>query len=261
VPDENRYSRIIEHIFLGKYQSGATEVEFERDELLDAADALGIERPRNTGDILYSFRNRNPLPEQISKTAPRGREWIISGRGRSRYVFELHSLSRVEPNMALIDIKIPDATPEIVLQYTQGDEQALLAQIRYNRLIDTFLGITAYSLQNHLRTTVADVGQIEIDEVYVGLNEKGSQFVIPVQAKSASDQIGVVQIRQDLAWCRERLPALVPRSVAAQFLEGSGIALFELTLQGDEVRVLSERHYKLVPGAEITDSDLATYRL
>src|SRR5271157_4057421 len=38
-------------------------------------------------------------------------------------------------------------------QYKFTDEQALLAKVRYTRLIDTFLGITAYSLQNHLRTT------------------------------------------------------------------------------------------------------------
>ena len=59
-------------------------------------------------------------------------------------------------------IKIPDATPEIIAAYALGDdEQALLAKVRYNRLIDIFLGLTTYSLQNHLRTYVAGMGQIE----------------------------------------------------------------------------------------------------
>jgi hypothetical protein len=31
---------------------------------------------------------------------------------------------------------------------------------RYNRLIDIFLGISAYSLQNHLRTGIPTYGQI-----------------------------------------------------------------------------------------------------
>ena len=53
-----------------------------------------------------------------------------------------------------------------------SDEQALLAKVRYNRLIDVFLGLVAYSLQNHLRTTVTEMGQIEIDEIYVKLDAR-----------------------------------------------------------------------------------------
>ena len=69
-----------------------------------------------------------------------------------------------------------------------SDEQALLAKVRYNRLIDVFLGVAAYSLQNHLRTTVSDVGQLEIDEIYVGVDRQGRQYVMPVQAKGGSDR-------------------------------------------------------------------------
>jgi len=47
--------------------------------------------------------------------------------------------------------KIPDSTPELVGAYALDDEQALLAIVRYNRLIDIFLSLTTYSLQNHLR--------------------------------------------------------------------------------------------------------------
>lgn len=48
-----------------------------------------------------------------------------------------------------------------------SDEQALLARVRYNRLLDIFLGLATYSLQNHLRTSVTDIGQIEVDEICV----------------------------------------------------------------------------------------------
>ena len=64
-----------------------------------------------------------------------------------------------------------------------GDEQPSSPIVRYNRLIDTFLGLTTYSLQNHLRTTVEGMGQIEIDELYIGLDKHGCHYVIPVQAK------------------------------------------------------------------------------
>lgn len=126
--------------------------------------------------------------------------------------------------------------------------------MRYNRLIDIFLSLTTFSLQNHLRTTVKDVGQIEIDELYIGLDKRGCHYVIPVQAKGGSDQIGVVQTSQDIAWVEQKFPGLRCRAIAAQFMSDATIALFELTLQDDQVKVVDERHYRLVPAAEL-DAD------
>lgn len=158
-------------------------------------------------------------------------------------------------------IKIPDSTPEIITRYSSGDEQALLTKIRYNRLIDLFLGITAYSLQNHLRTTVTGVGQIEIDEMYVGLNRNGVQFVIPVQAKGGNDQIGVVQTKQDIGYCTEKFAELICRPVSAQFMGNDLIAMFELTLEDGEVKVVEEKHYKLVAADQVFEEDLQAYRV
>ena len=80
----------------------------------------------------------------------------------------------------MLATKIPDATPSIVEKYALDDEQALLTKLRYNRLIDIFTGVTCYSLQNHLRTTVPGIGQVETDEIYVGVDKLGRQFVFPV---------------------------------------------------------------------------------
>jgi hypothetical protein len=157
-------------------------------------------------------------------------------------------------------IKIPDATPEIIAKNGLNDEQALLAKVRYNRLVDVFLGVTAYSLQNHLRTTVRDIGQVEGDEVYVGVDSGGTQFVIPVQAKGGRDQLGRVQAEQDLACCTEKFPHLVCRLVAAQFMPDDTIALFELGEQDGQIRVIDERHYQLVPADSISEADQQLYR-
>jgi hypothetical protein len=150
---------------------------------------------------------------------------------------EVSGLS-ITPRRDLAAIKIPDATPEIISGYALGDEQALLAKVRYNRLIDIFLGITTYSLQNHLRTYVAAMGQIEIDEIYVGLNRQGAHFVIPVQAKGGADKLSPVQTRQDIECCKAKFPNLVCRPVSAQFMADDVIALFELTSEGDQILVL-----------------------
>jgi len=89
--------------------------------------------------------------------------------------------------------------------YSLSDEQALLARLRYNRLVDIFTGITCYSLQNHLRTHVREIGQIETDEVYIGVDRGGAHYVIPVQAKGGRDLLSVVQIEQDIEMCSNKL--------------------------------------------------------
>ncbi|MEJ7807510.1 MAG: hypothetical protein WKG03_16495 [Telluria sp.] len=220
----NRYSAIIEKVFTNHYRRRSETFEFTREELEDIATELGIKLPKNIGDLIYSFRYRNNLPPSILATAQNGLEWIIEGAGRAKYRFRLVKLSRIIPRDELVTIKVPDATPEIIGAYALGDEQALLAKVRYNRLVDIFLGITAYSLQNHLRTTVKGVGQIEIDEVYVGIDRHGRQFVVPVQAKGGSDRHGVVQTQQDLAFCQQAFKHLLCRPVSAQFMSDDRIA-------------------------------------
>jgi hypothetical protein len=261
---ENRYKRLLEHVFFdkefGNYKTGNREVKFAREDIESAAKALSVKLPKNLGDLIYSFRYRSSLPEKIRKTQPKGSEWIIEGDGRARYKFQLVKINRIVPNKSLAVIKVPEATPEIIAAYALNDEQALLAKVRYNRLIDIFLGVTAYSLQNHMRTTVKGVGQIEIDEVYVAIDRRGIQYVVPVQAKGGSDQLSVVQTKQDLACCAEKFPQLVCRSVSAQFMDDDRIAMFELGVQTERVVVLEERHYLLVPSRDISAEELNTYQ-
>jgi hypothetical protein len=141
-----------------------------------------------------------------------------------------------------------------------SDEQALLAKIRYNRLIDTFLGVTAYSLQNHLRTKISNYGQIEIDELYVGVDARGAQFIIPVQAKGGKDKLGVIQTIQDTVFCHSqpKYRRCIPRPVSAQFM-GDIIAMFELHFDGNDVSIVREQHYQLTEAPNISDADLTTY--
>src|SRR5699024_881199 len=146
----------------------------------------------------------------------------------------------IVPNPSLSVTKIPDATPEIIASSALGDEQALLAKVRYNRLIDVFLGVTAYSLQNHLRTTTEEIGQVEVDEVYVAVDRHGRQFILPVQAKGGSDRLGITQVEQDMAAAAEKWPNMNCRTISVQFAPGGLIALFDLTVQDDRVVIRRE---------------------
>src|SRR6185369_11419260 len=145
----NRYARIIEKIFLAHHDGKAREVPFEREEMVSTAKALRIELPKNLGDVVYSFRYRADLPEKVRRAAPEGYTWIIMPAGRSRYQFVTIKDEPIVPRDMLVETKIPDATPGLVAKYSFNDEQALLARLRYNRLIDIFTGVTCYSLQNH----------------------------------------------------------------------------------------------------------------
>lgn len=257
----NRYSAIIARVFAIHYRRKGEAFEFTRDEFAGIAAELGIKLPKNIGDLIYSFRYRNELPDSILNTAKNGLEWIIEGAGRAKYRFRLVKLNRIVPREELLTIKVPDATPEIIAAYALGDEQALLAKVRYNRLVDVFLGITAYSLQNHLRTTVKDVGQIEIDEIYVGIDRHGRQFVVPVQAKGGSDKHGVVQTQQDVAFCEQAFKNLSCRPVSAQFMSNQRIAMFELTVVDGVIKVVDEKHYQLVASSAISADDLQAYSI
>lgn len=259
MPDSPRYDRLIEQIFRSHFKRGTRSFEFERGELEQQAKRLGVALPKNLGDLIYTFRYRRKLPAAISTTAPAGQEWIIEPAGRSKYRFALGTANRIVPRPDMAVIKVPDATPEIIAAYALTDEQALLAKVRYNRLIDVFLGVTAYSLQNHLRTTVPNMGQIEIDEIYVAINRNGQQFVIPVQAKGGHDQLSTIQTKQDCACCANKYKDLTCRPVSAQFLDDNTIAMFELIVERDEVRIKEEKHYRLVPADQIGPEDLARY--
>jgi hypothetical protein len=234
----NRYSKLIESIFFAKYKSGDQKVYFERPDLIEKAEELKINLPLNLGDIIYSFKYRASLPSSIISLASDGKEWVIKNVGRAKYVFMLVNYSRIIPDEMLMEIKIPDATPGIVGKYALTDEQALLTKMRYNRLLDIFTGVTCYSLQNHLRTTVPDIGQVETDELYVGVDKNGKQYIFPIQAKGGSDELGIVQIEQDIRLCEHKFPELIVRAIASQFMLNNVIAIFEFKIIENEIKKL-----------------------
>ena len=237
------------------------EVTFDRTEINQVADELGITPPKNFGDVVYSFRYRTELPKGIQSIASEGREWIIRPAGRSKYMFVLVSYSNVTPSQIMVDTKILEATPGVIVKYSMNDEQALLARLRYNRLLDIFTGLACYSLQNHFRTTLRDGSQIETDELYIGIDKRGVHYILPIQAKGRQDKIGIVQIEQDFDMTRVKFPNLICRSIAAQLIEKDLIAMFEFEQTEDGIKISSEKHYRLVKTEDLTQEELDTYKM
>jgi len=261
----SKYDQIIEKVFFDNYSENLNIIPFNREELAQACQNLEISRIKNLGDIVYSYRFRKELPDTIIKTAPQDYEWIIVGTGVGIYEFRLSVLSKIEPALNRQKIKIPDATPEIVKMYaTANDEQSLLTRVRYNRMIDLFTGITCYSIQNHLRTTVEGIGQIEVDEIYLGIDKYGRHFVFPCQAKSPGDKFGIVQVLQDLKFCTSKYRSVICRPISLQFLDKNSFAIIETMIEEEKnilkQVVVNEKHYTLVEKNELSNEEIENYK-
>jgi hypothetical protein len=264
---EGTYSRIIKKIFFDRYAVGLTVIDFTRDDI-EAAESGILRNPKNRGDVLYYYRYRHELPKSIRETIAKDRAWIIRGTGQATYRFESvsHSYAYIRPRFGQTRIKVPDQTPGIIGRYALDDEQSLLAKIRYNRLVDIFTGIAASSLQSHLRTRVEDIGQVEVDEVYVGVDRHGVQYVLPIQAKGREKKKNVhniVQIEQDIAMCRLKPKFQLARClpIAATLIDENVIALMAFSFDASGVATISrEGHYELVPSTSISPEDLLAYQ-
>jgi hypothetical protein len=70
----------------------------------------------------------------------------------------------------------------------------------------------------------------------------------------------VVQAKQDIAWCNQKYPGIRCRAISVQFMSERRIAMFELTVEKEMVKVVDERHYKLLPAKSIDKSAIRDYR-
>jgi hypothetical protein len=247
--------KVMQRVFEKRYTAGSSEVLFSMDDIRDAIEAVAKTRPayreRNVADVRYEYTSgRRPLPESIDKLGP----WMIQGRGKGRYALvKLGASPAISIQEDLLSILLPSATPDIVLEYAGTDEQGLLAKVNYNRLLDIFLKITCYHLQNHWRTSIKNKGQCEIDDLYVGLDINGKQFVIPVEAKCASERLSRTQVAQIIDFARDRYPKLIIRPVGVQEMRDGSMVLIEFAPASnpDDIKIKEMRRYKLVPMAEV----------
>ena len=104
------------------------------------------------------------------------------------------------------------------------------------------------------------MGQVETDEIYVGVDRKGIHYVLPVQAKGGNDRMSIVQIEQDFALCAEKFPDLICLSICTQFMTNNVIAVFIFENGQTGPALIGEMHYRLVPSSDISPEDLLTYR-
>lgn len=239
------YDQVIIRVFENAYTDApnVNDLPFTRSDIESAIQELGLQlETRNVPDIVYTYRSgRSPLPEAILKQE----HWAIEGKGKSKYAF--YKLARspyFEIPSDLETTSIPDATPQVVLKYQGSDEQTHLARIRYNRLLDIFTPLTTYHLQGHFRITVAGTGQVEVDDLYIGLDVDGNSYVLPVEAKVApKERLGVIQITQMIKFARQHFPDLIVRPIGVKVMPDDSFTFLEFT-SSDDPDQISTRRYK-----------------
>jgi hypothetical protein len=247
------YDEVILEIFRKHYLPDSSRIIFEKDELAKVCIEHGI-TVRNIPDIIYTYRVRRKLPSAILVTG----NWAIEPAGRGVYSFlKLQNTPQFDiPFHDYQPIEILNAIPEVVEGMLRQDEQSLLTKILYNRLIDIFTRLTCFHIQNHYRSYVAEMGEVEIDAIYVGVNNSGELFVIPIEAKSqgSTEMLGRIQIAQMSKLVKQDFPKMSQRTLAAKSLDDGTIAIVEFNVEvnPDDINIISVARYRFIRRGETT---------
>jgi len=201
------YVPILREIVKRKYTEGTQRIEFTKQDIETVADELGI-KVGNAADLVYRMRARTRLPDDILDLG----FTVLRGIGRGQYVLEVGGEAVVRvPEHEILDHN--DQTPLPVRRLLPEnlvdlDEQGLLTMVGYCKLLDHFTGLTVYRLRSHVRKSVPNVGQAELDEIDVGvaLRDDDIPVVFPLEAKAADEVINKVQVATAVAYCQTYFP-------------------------------------------------------
>ena len=241
---ENKYDRLLASIFKTKWKTSLNEIPFSKDEVIDLAVKLNL-RIKNLADVIYTYRSRRQMPPEIQKTG----NWVIAAKGSGLYAFlKIVGETTVTIPESLKVYQITYAVPEIVAQNLARDEQGMLTIVRYNRILDVFSGLACFHLQSHIRTHIPKHGQVEIDELYVGVDKDGQGFVLPVEAKEQNERLGLDKAVALTLFARERFPKLIcrPMGIVRRGVHLFDCIEFEPSDELSKVAVVEMRRYQLV---------------
>jgi hypothetical protein len=205
----------------------------------------------NEADIPYRYKvGRTPIPDEIKSKG----NWIVKGRsGKGNYEFlELNRDQYIDlPSTEdLVAIEILESTPDVVLKYCSDDEQSLISRLNYTQLLGTFLKLSTNHLQSHVRTSVENIGQVEIDGLFVGVNKEGKEYIIPVEAKSSGegDRLAVQQLHAMNEFISQNFPDTESRPVGVKQMEDESVVIIELNTTTDinKIQMKDVKRYRLV---------------
>jgi hypothetical protein len=211
------YVPILREIVRRNYSDGVTRIEFTVRDVRQVAGDLKIEIG-NAPDMVYRMRARTRLPDDILDLG----FTVLRGVGRGRYALEVGGEAIVHlPEHDVLDHN--DQTPLPVRrllpeELSELDEQGLLTMVGYSKLLDHFTGLTVYRLRSHVRRSVPNIGQAELDEIDVGVALRDDEIpvVFPIEAKATDEVINRVQVATAVAYCQTYFPGHVIRPIVVK---------------------------------------------
>ena len=201
-------------------------------------------KKENRFDILFMFtlmrRNFRSLSSFINLCQDLGVNGLILERfipwGRGREIMD--------------EVLDKEEWKEVVEGLLRQDEQSLLTLVLYNRLVDIFTGLTCFHIQNHYRSFVTGMGEVELDALYVGVDKTGTLSVIPIEAKSQaeSEMIGRIQVSQMAKLVRQDFADLRRRILTVKALMDGTIAIAEFDdhTEPDDIGIVSVSRFQLI---------------
>ncbi|MBL9104047.1 MAG: hypothetical protein JNL82_24090 [Myxococcales bacterium] len=221
-------------IYRLKYQEGASTIDFSLDDVRMVAADLGIVT-RNPGDVIYRMRSRTLLPAPIRDNGFN----ILRQIGRGHYRFERAVSTLMEiADETIIDtidttpLPVRRLLPELLAEI---DEQGLLSVVDYCKLLSHFTGLQVFRLRSHVRKSVAGVGQVEVDEVDVGvaLRDDDAPIIFPIEAKAALDPVNRVQIANQVIFALQHFPGHEVRPIVVKVDHASLLHMAEFNAATD----------------------------
>jgi len=185
-----KYDKVAVEMFRSRYSPGMDVVTFTREELLECAAGLGV-RIKNPGDFPYYYSKRQPLPESIRIAGFQA--LVIVTKSTYAFTKETDVISVPED---LPEIEVLLALPASVRRHVSNDEQGMLLRAREAHIFSDLLDEKVYHIQSHLRTESKELGQVEIDDVYV---TEDTMRICTVEAVEPNAWLTRSQIKRQIA--------------------------------------------------------------
>ena len=247
------YVPILVDIFQRKYQDGDEIVEFTLDEVRETAERLDI-KIRNPSDLIYRMKSRTKLPSEMLDKGFK----IIKIVKKGVYQFQLGESTIVDLTRENV-FQIQDTTPVAVRRFLEEklseiDEQGLLTIIHYCDLLSHFTGLKIYRLKSHVRKSIVNIGQVEVDEVDIGigLDSLETPIIFPIEAKSASDPLNWTQIANQVNFSKQLFLNYVIRPIGIKVGYDSLLHIIEFTpeMEANKIKIKNSATYNLILSEE-----------
>ncbi|MGA1137991.1 MAG: hypothetical protein ACO30K_17400, partial [bacterium] len=111
-----------------------------------------------------------------------------------------------------------------------------------------------YRLKSHARKSVANIGQVEVDEVDVGvaLDALDIPIIFPIEAKAAPDPLNWTQLANQVNFAKQFFPNYIIRPIGIKIDFDSIIHIIEFTseTEANKMKIKHSARYSLVLSEE-----------